>query len=93
MRIREPTADGYGVLRVEDVRGWRVIDDNGILEVTSNLGEVFDVVSLMIVAAFTEKTMVDDAVDVQLVQQRITVLKIVSAQSLKDFHGIILDVL
>lgn len=78
MRIREPTADGHGVLGVEDIRGWRVIDDNGILEVAPNLGQIFDVVALMVVATFAEKTMVDNVVDVQLVQQRITVLGIVS---------------
>lgn len=38
--IREPAADWYCVLRVEDVRRGRVIDDNGILEVTANLGEI-----------------------------------------------------
>lgn len=78
MRIREPTADWYGVLGVEDIRGWRVVDDDGVFEVASNLGQVFDVVSLMVVATFAEKTMVDNVVDVQLVQQRITVLRIVS---------------
>lgn len=78
MRIREPTADWHGVLGVEDIRGWRVVDDDGVFEVASNLGQVFDVVSLMVVATFAEKTMVDNVVDVQLVQQRITVLRIVS---------------
>ena len=35
--VREPAADGNGVLRVEDVRGGRVVDDNGVLEVTTDL--------------------------------------------------------
>lgn len=40
MRIREPTADGNSVLWVEDVRGGRVIDDDSILEIPTNLGEI-----------------------------------------------------
>lgn len=35
--VREPGADGDGVLRVEDVRSWRVVDDDGIFQITANL--------------------------------------------------------
>jgi hypothetical protein len=38
--VREPAADGDGMLRVEDVRGRRVVDDDGVLEITANLREV-----------------------------------------------------
>ncbi len=75
VRIREPTADGNGMLRVEDVRGRRVVDDDGVLQVSADLGEILDVVSLVVVAAFSEKAVVDDLVDVQLVQERIAVLE------------------
>ena len=54
MRIREPTADWDRVLGVEDIRSWRVVDDNGVFEVTSNLRKVFDVVSLVVVATLAE---------------------------------------
>lgn len=68
MGIREPTADGHGVLWVEDVRGGRVIDNDGILQVSANLGQVLDVISLVVVAALTEESMVDNLVDIELVQ-------------------------
>lgn len=63
------------MLRVEDVRGRRVVDDDGVLQVSADLGEILDVVSLVVVAAFAEKSVVDDLVDVQLVQERIAILK------------------
>ena len=63
------------MLRVEDVRGRRVVDDDGVLQVSADLGEILDVVSLVVVAAFSEQPVVDDLVDVELVQERITVLE------------------
>lgn len=38
--VREPAADGYRVLRVEDVRRRRVINDDGFSEVTAYLGKI-----------------------------------------------------
>lgn len=78
MRIREPTADGDSVLWVENIRCGRVIDDDGVLQVASNLREVLDVVSLVIITALPEKPMVDDFVDVQLVKKRVAVLNLMS---------------
>lgn len=40
MRVREPTADRNGVLRVEYVRCGRVIDDDCVLEISSYLGKI-----------------------------------------------------
>ena len=74
MGIGEPTADGHGVLRVEDVGCGRVVDDDGVFEIAADLGQVLDVVSLVIVAAFTEKPMVNNIVDVKLIEKRIAVL-------------------
>lgn len=37
MCVREPAADGDGVLRMEDVGSGRVVNNNGILEVAANL--------------------------------------------------------
>lgn len=68
MGIREPTANRDGVLRVKDVRSRRVVNDDGVLEVTANLRQVLDVVALVIVATLAEEAMVDDVVDVQLVE-------------------------
>ena len=42
--VREPAADRDGVLRVEDIRGWRVVDNDGILEVTTDLREILNYV-------------------------------------------------
>ena len=74
MRIRKPAADGHGVLGVEDVGGGRVVDDDGILQVTSDLRQVLDVVSLVVVAAFAEQAVVDNLVDVELVQEGVAIL-------------------
>lgn len=74
MGIGEPTADGHGVLRVEDVGCGRVVDDDGVFEIAADLGQVLDVVPLVVVTAFTEKPMVDNVVDVKLVEKRIAVL-------------------
>jgi hypothetical protein len=35
--IREPAADWDGMLRVEDVRSWRVVDDDGFFQVAADL--------------------------------------------------------
>jgi hypothetical protein len=64
MRIREPTTDRYGVLRVEDVRCWRIVDDDSFSEISSNLGKVFNVISLVVVTTFTEEAVVNDVVDI-----------------------------
>lgn len=45
--VREPAADGDGVLRMEDVRGRRVVDDDGVLEVAANLRKVLQGVSAL----------------------------------------------
>ena len=54
MRIGEPATDGNGVLRMEDVRRWRVIDDDGFLKVAPDLRQILDVISLMVVTTFSE---------------------------------------
>lgn len=72
--IQEPTADGNGMLWVENVRRRRVVDDDGVLEVSPYLRQVFDVVPLVVVATLSKKPMMDDVVDVQLIQQRVAIL-------------------
>ena len=80
MSIRKPAADGNGVLWVKDVRCRGVVDDDSVLEVATNLGEILgmvrsgrallvwdaylDVVPLMVVAAFAEKPVVYNAMNV-----------------------------
>lgn len=74
MRVGEPTANGYGVLRVEYVGRRRVVDDDGVLEVTPDLGEILDVVAAVVVAALSEQSVVDDTMDVELVEKGVSVL-------------------
>ena len=40
MGVREPAADRDGVLRVEDVRRGRVVDNDSVLQVTTDLREI-----------------------------------------------------
>lgn len=74
MCVREPTADRDGVLGVEDVRRRGVVYNDGIFQVSTDLGEVLDVVALVVVAALSEQPVMDNLVDVQLVEERISVL-------------------
>lgn len=54
MCVGKPTTYGYGVLRVEDVGCRGVVDDDRVLEVSSNLGQILDVVAAMVMAALAE---------------------------------------
>lgn len=42
------------MLRMENVRCGRVVDDDGILKIAPDLGQVFDVVALVVVATLSE---------------------------------------
>lgn len=70
MRIRKPTADWHSVLGMKDVGRRRIVDNNRILELPSNLREVFDIIALVVVAAFSEETMVYNVVDIKLIEER-----------------------
>jgi hypothetical protein len=45
MGVGEPAADWDGVLGVENVRSWRVVDDDCVLQIAADLGEVLEYVS------------------------------------------------
>lgn len=64
MSIREPTADRDGVLRMENVGGRRVVDDDCLLEIAANLREILDVVALVVVAALAEQSVMYHAMNV-----------------------------
>ena len=64
MSIRKPTADRYGMLGVENVRSWRIVDDDSFLEISTNLGQILDVISLVIITTFPEKPVVYHVMDV-----------------------------
>ena len=74
MRIREPAADGNGVLRMKDIGRRRVVDDDRLLQVAADLREILDIVALMIIAALSEEPVVDHIVDVQLIEERVAIL-------------------
>jgi hypothetical protein len=52
------------MLRMEYVRGRRVVDDDGVFEISSHLGKILNIVALVVVAALTEESVVDHLVDV-----------------------------
>lgn len=62
------------MLRVENIGGGRVVDDNSVFQVSSDFGKIFDIVATMIVTTLTEKTVVYNAMNVELIQQRIAIL-------------------
>jgi hypothetical protein len=62
--IGEPTTDRNGVLGMENVGCWRVVDDDSFAKISSDLGKILDVVSLVIIATFTEQTVMYDVMDV-----------------------------
>jgi hypothetical protein len=64
MSVRKPTTDRYSMLGVENVRSWRVVDNDGFLQISTNLGQIFDVVSLVIITTFSEKSVVYHVVDI-----------------------------
>lgn len=71
--IGEPGGDGNGVLRVEDVRCGRVVNDDCLAEGAADLAQVFDIVSLVVIARLAEETVVDGVGDVQLVEERVAI--------------------
>jgi hypothetical protein len=44
--IRKPAADRDRVLRVENVRRGRIVDDDGVLEVSTDLGKILHAVKV-----------------------------------------------
>lgn len=54
MCVGKPAANGYGMLGVENVGCGRVVDDDSVLQVASNLGQILDVVATVVMAALSE---------------------------------------
>ena len=63
-----------GVLRVEQVRARRVVDDDHLAQVAAHQRKVLDVLALVQHARLAEQARGDDLVDVELVKQRVRVL-------------------
>ena len=45
MSVREPAADGNRMLRVKYVRCWRIVDDNRLSQIASDLRKVLHIKS------------------------------------------------
>lgn len=72
--IVEPARDRDGVVGMEDVRSWRVVDDDRLSYRSPQLAEILYVVALVVVARLAEQAMLDDLVDVEAIQDGIGVL-------------------
>lgn len=77
VRVREPAAYRQRVLGVEDVRRGGVVDDDGVFEIPPDLGKVLDVVPLVVVAGLAEEAVMNHIVDIELVQERVAILRAV----------------
>ncbi len=77
MSVREPTTDWHSVLRVENVRCRRVVDNDGFSQIAADLGQIFDIVALVVVATLSKKSMMHNVMNIKLVQEWIAVLRIV----------------
>lgn len=78
--VGEPATNGDRVLGMENVRRRRVVDDDGVFQVSSHLRKILDVVSMVIVAALAEQPVVYDLVDIQLIQKRVAILRQVACR-------------
>jgi hypothetical protein len=72
--VVEPRGDGDGVVGVEDVGGGGVVEDDGVGDGSAELGEVFDVVALVGIAALAEEAVGDGLVDIEFVKDGVGVL-------------------
>lgn len=81
MSIGKPAADGHSMLRVENIGSGRVVDDDGILEVPANLGEVLDIVAAVVMTTLSEEPVVNHAMNVQLVKQRVAILLVLVSKN------------
>jgi len=68
MGVRKPAAYRHSMLWMENIRRWRIVDDDGFSQIAANLREVFDIVSLMVVTTLTEKAMMNNMIDIELIQ-------------------------
>ena len=62
--VVEPARDGHGVVWVEDVRCWRVVNNDRLAYRPAELRQVLDVVALVVVARLAEEAVLDNLVDV-----------------------------
>ena len=100
MRVIKPSRDGYSIVRVENIRGGRVVDDDTIFHLSTELREVLsvseilqiaqwtnlDVVALVVVAALTEQSVSYDTTSIEHVKHGVGVLSISTAYRASKDH-------
>ena len=63
------------MLRMENIAGRRIVDDDGFVEVSSDLAQIFHIVALMVVTALSKQSVMHGVVNIQLIKQRVAVLR------------------
>ena len=74
VRVVEPCRDWHGVVRMENVRSGRVVEDDAPFHVSTELRKVFDVIALVIVTALSEESVSHNAIRIQHVEYRVGIL-------------------
>jgi hypothetical protein len=72
--IVEPGRDRYGIVWMEDVGRRGIVKDDCVCDRPAELREIFDVVAFMAEAALAEESMCDNFVDVEFVEDWISIL-------------------
>lgn len=80
LRIVKPRQYWNSVLRVEDVGGRRVVQDQGFVELTAEATQVFHITALIEDARFTEETSPKHTALIQQVRHRVCILSKASSE-------------
>lgn len=72
--VIKPRLHGHGILWVEDVRGGRVVQNEGFPQVPSQAAEVLDIAALMEHAGLTEEAGPEHPTPVQQISHRVGIL-------------------
>ena len=75
VHVIEPGSHWDGVVRVEDIRGGRVVHDHDFVQITTQSTQVLDVVPAIKDTGFPEETGAKDVPLVQQVCDRVSVLR------------------
>ena len=63
------------MLGVEDIGGRGIVNNDGVFQIPSDLGEVLDIIALVVVAGLPEEPVVNHFVDIELIQERVAILE------------------
>lgn len=74
VHVVEPRVARHGVVRMKDVRGGRVVQDEHFVEIASETTQVFHVVATVVDARLAEQTRSEHVPLVEQVRNRISIL-------------------